>query len=60
MSPSRQARWTYADRMALALRLLADPRFDALVSESVPFGALPETMVRLAAGAPGLAVRVDY
>ncbi len=60
VSPARQARWTYADRTALALRLLADPRFDALISEAVPFGALPETMVRLARGAPGLAVRVDY
>jgi threonine dehydrogenase-like Zn-dependent dehydrogenase len=60
VSPSRQARWTYADRMALALRLLADPRFDALISEAVPFEELPETMVRLAGGAPGLAVRVDY
>jgi threonine dehydrogenase-like Zn-dependent dehydrogenase len=60
VSPSRQARWTYADRMGLALRLLADPRFDALVGEVVPFGELPETMVRLAGGGPGLAVRVDY
>ena len=60
VSPSRQARWTYADRMALALRLLADPRFEALISEAVDFAELPETMVRLARGAPGLAVRVDY
>jgi threonine dehydrogenase-like Zn-dependent dehydrogenase len=60
VSPSRQARWTYADRMALALRLLADPRFEALISEAVDFSELPETMVRLARAAPGLAVRVDY
>jgi threonine dehydrogenase-like Zn-dependent dehydrogenase len=60
VSPSRQARWTYADRMALALRLLADPRFEALISEAVGFAELPETMVRLARGAPGLGVRVDY
>jgi threonine dehydrogenase-like Zn-dependent dehydrogenase len=60
VSPSRQARWTYADRIALALRLLADPRFDALISEAVGFAELPETMVRLAGGAPGLGVRVDY
>ncbi|NMO94125.1 zinc-binding alcohol dehydrogenase [Actinomycetospora sp. TBRC 11914] len=60
VSPSRRARWTHADRMALALRLLADPRFDALVTEAVPFVALPDTMVRLAGGAPGLGVRVDY
>lgn len=60
VSPSRRARWTHADRMALALRLLADPRFDALITEAVPFEALPATMVRLADGAPGLGVRVDY
>ena len=60
VSPARQARWTYADRMALALRLLADPRFDALISETVGFAELPETMVRLARGGPGLGVRVDY
>ena len=60
VSPARQARWTYADRMALALRLLADPRFDALISEAVGFAELPETMVRLARGGPGLGVRVDY
>ncbi len=60
VSPSRQARWTYADRMALALRLLADPRFDALITEAVAFDELPATMARLAGGAPGLGVRVDY
>jgi threonine dehydrogenase-like Zn-dependent dehydrogenase len=60
VSPARQARWTYADRMALALRLLGDARFGALITETVAFGTLPETMTRLAAGAPGLAVRVDY
>jgi threonine dehydrogenase-like Zn-dependent dehydrogenase len=60
VSPARQARWTYADRMALALRLLADPRFEALISEAVDFAELPETMVRLARGGPGLGVRVDY
>jgi threonine dehydrogenase-like Zn-dependent dehydrogenase len=60
VSPARRARWTHADRMALALRLLADPRFDALITEAVPFEDLPGTMERLAAGAPGLGVRVDY
>jgi threonine dehydrogenase-like Zn-dependent dehydrogenase len=60
VSPSRRARWSHADRMALALRLLADPRFDALITAAVPFAALPGTMAELAAGAPGLGVRVDY
>ncbi|GLZ54634.1 zinc-binding alcohol dehydrogenase [Actinomycetospora sp. NBRC 106378] len=57
---ARRARRTYADRMALALDLLADDRFEALITGTVPFEALPDTMARLAAGAPGLAVRVDY
>ncbi|WP_425604830.1 zinc-dependent alcohol dehydrogenase [Actinomycetospora termitidis] len=60
VSGARRARRTYADRMTLALRLLADDRFEALITDTVPFEALPETMARLAAGAPGLAVRVDY
>ncbi|WP_179797671.1 zinc-dependent alcohol dehydrogenase [Actinomycetospora corticicola] len=60
VSGARRARRTYADRMALALRLLADDRFEAIVTDTVPFETLPETMARLAAGAPGLAVRVDY
>ena len=48
------------NRMALALRLLADDRFEALITETVAFEDLPSTMARLDHGAPGLAVRVDY
>ncbi|WP_433803721.1 zinc-dependent alcohol dehydrogenase [Actinomycetospora sp. CA-084318] len=60
VSGARRARRTYADRMALALRLLADDRFEALITRTVPFESLPDTMADLAAGAPGLAVRVQY
>jgi len=45
---SRRARWTNRRRLALALRLLADPRLDALVTSEVAFDALPDAFERLA------------
>ena len=39
-----------ADRLALALDLLRDPAFDALITGESPFDELPEVMARLAAG----------
>jgi threonine dehydrogenase-like Zn-dependent dehydrogenase len=61
VAPARRARRSTTDRLALALRLLADPRFDALVSDSCAFDELPEVMAALAAGErPGLAVRVEF
>ncbi len=50
VSPSRAARRTYGDRLGLALDLLRDPSFDALLAPSVPFATLPETMADLDAG----------
>jgi threonine dehydrogenase-like Zn-dependent dehydrogenase len=50
----RRARRSYSDRMALALRLLADPRFDALVTDECRFEELPATLARLAGGDPSL------
>ncbi|KOX34407.1 dehydrogenase [Saccharothrix sp. NRRL B-16348] len=49
---------TYAERMALALDLLADPVFDALITGESRFDELPSL---LAGGAlPSLCHRVDY
>ena len=60
LSP-RRARRGYADRMALALRLLADSRFDALVSGAHPFEELPAVISRMAGGEPpALCARVIY
>ena len=57
----RRARRGYADRMALALRLLADPRFDAVITGECPFDDLPGLMAGLATGEPpALCVRVTY
>jgi NADPH:quinone reductase-like Zn-dependent oxidoreductase len=50
VAAARRARRTRADRMSLALDLLRDDAFDALLSGSSPFAELPQTMRRLAAG----------
>lgn len=49
VSPRRADR-SYADRLALALDLLADPRFDALLTGRSRFDELPDVLDRLAAG----------
>ncbi len=48
VAPSQRARWSYARRMGLALRLLDDARLDALVTDESAFDDLPATMARLA------------
>jgi Zn-dependent alcohol dehydrogenase len=52
---------SYAERMALALDLLADDRFDALITGSSAFEELPDVMPKLADGEiPALCHRIDY
>jgi NADPH:quinone reductase-like Zn-dependent oxidoreductase len=46
----QRARWDRRRRLALALDLLADARFDALLAPAVPFARLPAVMSELAAG----------
>ena len=61
MSPARGRSRTTADRLALALDLLRDPAFDALLTGQSPFHDLPEVMPRLAAGSlPGLCHTISY
>jgi Zn-dependent alcohol dehydrogenase len=61
VSPARRLRRTTADRLALALELLRDPAFDALVTGQSRFGELPEVMARLAAGSlPALCHTITY
>ena len=60
VSPARTNR-SYADRLALALDLLADPALDALITGESAFEELPEVMPRLASGEiPALCHRVRY
>jgi threonine dehydrogenase-like Zn-dependent dehydrogenase len=50
IAPSRVGRRTHADRMALALELLRDDAFDALLTGESRFDELPEVMPRVADG----------
>jgi NADPH:quinone reductase-like Zn-dependent oxidoreductase len=61
LSPSRGGRRTTADRLALALDLLRDPAFDALLTGQSRFGDLPDVMARLAGGSlPALCHTITY
>ena len=61
VSQARRAARTSADRLALALDLLKDPAFDALISGTSDFIDLPDTMARLADGRlPALCHTVSY
>ncbi|MFC7549329.1 zinc-binding alcohol dehydrogenase [Plantactinospora sp. GCM10030261] len=61
VSPTRRSRRGFADRMAVALDLLTDARFDALVSGESDFADLPRLLPRLASGElPALCHRVRY
>jgi threonine dehydrogenase-like Zn-dependent dehydrogenase len=61
ISPARSGRRTTADRLTLALDLLRDPAFDALLTGQSRFGELPEVMPRLASGAlPALCHTISY
>jgi len=50
VAPARRDRRSTADRLALALDLLRDPAFDALLTGSSPLTDLPDLMARLADG----------
>ena len=59
--PARRGRRTPADRLALALDLLRDPAFDALLTGASPFDELPDVMPRLADGSlPALCHTITY
>ncbi len=61
VAPARRARRSPADRLALALDLLADPAFDSLLTGSSSFRELPEVMAGLADGTlPALCHTITY
>ncbi|GAB3446076.1 zinc-binding alcohol dehydrogenase [Streptomonospora sediminis] len=61
VSPAVQGRRGRAERMELALRLLADNRFDALITGESTFGELPDVLPRLVSGElPALCHRIVY
>jgi len=61
VSPARSARKGYPERLAVALELLTDPAFDALVTSECRFDELPAALPRLISDEPSaLCLRVMY
>ena len=61
VAPARRGTWTTTDRLALALDLLQDSAFDALLTGVSRFEELPQVMPRLASGdLPALCHVVTY
>jgi 2-desacetyl-2-hydroxyethyl bacteriochlorophyllide A dehydrogenase len=50
VAPARRSRRTFADRLSLALDLLADPAFDVLITGQSEFDELPDVLRRLTDG----------
>ncbi len=50
VAPARRGRRSSRERLELALELLRDPAFDALLTGESPFHELPDVMARLAGG----------
>jgi threonine dehydrogenase-like Zn-dependent dehydrogenase len=61
VSAPRRPRWNFARRLDKALELLADARFDALITDEIAFEDAPRELPRiLAPGAAGLATVLRY
>ncbi len=61
VAPAFRTRCTHRQRLTAALALLADPRFDALITEEIAFDDMPAALPRLLApDAPGLATAIHY
>ncbi len=61
VAPARRDRRSTADRLHLALDLLRDPAYDALLTGSSPFADLPAVMVALTRGdLPALCHTISY
>jgi len=61
IAPARRGRRGFADRLAIALDLLADPIFDALLTGQSDFDELPAVLPRLTDGElPALCHLINY
>ena len=61
VAPARRDRRTRAQRLALALDLLADPALDCLVTGESDFAELPDVLPRLVSGElPAICHRIRY
>ena len=61
VAPARRASRTTSERLALALDLLRDPAFDALLTGASRFEELPDVMARIATGSlPAICHSITY
>ncbi|MEO0326902.1 MAG: dehydrogenase, partial [Myxococcota bacterium] len=60
VAPRQRARWSRPARLALALGLLADPRYDALVAEEIALSDAPARLPARLAAPETLAARLRY
>jgi len=61
VAAARRGSRSHRDRLTLALELLRDPAYDALLTGTSPFDELPEVMATVAAGPlPGVCHSVSY
>ncbi|MGC4770056.1 zinc-dependent alcohol dehydrogenase [Micromonospora sp. DT44] len=61
VAPARRGRRSYTDRLALALDLLDDPAFDALITGASRFTELPDVLAQLSSGdLPALCHLITY
>ena len=61
VATSRRARWSYGRRLESALKLLADPAFDALVADDISFEDAPVALPGILSGTTaGLAPIIRY
>lgn len=61
VAPARRRNRTTGQRLELALELLRDPAFDALLTGTSPFAQLPQVMAQLAEGRlPALCHTISY
>ncbi len=50
VAPSHRAQWSHARRMARALELLMDDKFDALITDEIPFADAPRRLPAVLGG----------
>lgn len=60
IAASHRPRWSYRRRLEAALRLLDDPRLDALTAEEIAFAAVPAQLPALLDRRTGLAPVIRY
>ncbi|SCL71039.1 zinc-dependent alcohol dehydrogenase [Micromonospora peucetia] len=61
VAPARRGSRDFADRLGLALELLTDPAFDALLTGESRFAELPDVLAQLTAGSlPALCHLITY